>query len=106
MASTIKRRLSVGTGRSRAETAGGGGGGGGAFRAFFDALASGSGASRRARASASASSATRARSGFVFLRGPAKPVQQASRAGGALVTKEQGVEAEAQPVHHVIECAP
>ena len=93
-------------GPSRGETAGNGGGGGGAVLAFLDALASGSGASRRARASASDSNAAIARSGFVFLRSDAEPVQQASRTGGSLVENAQGVDADAQPVHHVIEWAP
>ena len=106
IASTTSSRESVGTGLSRGDTAGNGGGGGGAVRAFFDARASGSGASRCERASASDNNAARARSGFVFLRSPAEPVQQASRTGGSLVENAQGVDADAQPVHHVIECAP
>ena len=106
MGSTTSSRESVGTGRSRGETAGNGGGGGGAVRAFLDALASGSGASRCERASASDNNAARARSGFVFLRRPAEPVQQASRAGGSLVSNAHGVEADAQPVNHVMEWEP
>ena len=72
-------------------------------RGFFAARASGSGASRCARASASDNNAARARSGFVFLRRPAEPVQQASRAGGSLVENAQGVDADAEPVHQGME---
>ena len=106
MGSTTSNRESVGTGRKRGDTAGSGGGGGGAVLAFFDARASGSGASRCARVSASDNNAAIARSGFVFLRKPAEPVQQASRAGGSLVENAQGVDALAQPVHQVMLCPP
>ena len=37
----------------------------------------------------------------MFLRSPAEPVQP-WRTGGSLVENAQGVDADAQPVHHVI----